>query len=369
MLALTAQTGDVAIRTDVNKTFILAATPASTLANWKEILTPADGVTSVIASAPLTGGTITSTGTIGLDQSALSINPSQVVGTAVIVSNLATATVGTAGYATVAGSAAYATASGTAAYGTLSGTAVYATNAGTAVYATTSGTAVYATTSGTAVFATTAGSAANALTLGDGLTGTSYNGSAAVTAAVGTAIPRLTASQTFTGTQTLTAGAGGTAVVFNASTGNSTAMFQIKDLGGSIVVQINDAGTIQFGGSTLPSLLSGANGRAQIITTSATIVPLTVRAAASQTANTTTWQNSSQTTIAAITSNGSFATIQDAQFGATTFALGGGSKVIGIANATTVPSTNPTGGGVLYAEGGALKWRGSGGTITTIANA
>lgn len=34
-----------------------------------------------------------------------------------------------------------------------------------------------------------------------------------------------------------------------------------------------------------------------------------------------------------------------------------------------VPSTNPSGGGVLYSEGGALKWRGSGGTITTIAPA
>lgn len=47
MLALTAQVGDVAIRTDINKTFILAADPASTLANWKEILTPAAPVQSV----------------------------------------------------------------------------------------------------------------------------------------------------------------------------------------------------------------------------------------------------------------------------------------------------------------------------------
>ena len=40
-----------------------------------------------------------------------------------------------------------------------------------------------------------------------------------------------------------------------------------------------------------------------------------------------------------------------------------------IANATTVPSTNPTGGGFLYSEGGALKWRGSSGTVSTIAPA
>jgi hypothetical protein len=53
----------------------------------------------------------------------------------------------------------------------------------------------------------------------------------------------------------------------------------------------------------------------------------------------------------------------------TTSQFGSGGGVIGIANATTVPTTNPTGGGVLYVEGGALKYRGSSGTITTIANA
>ena len=47
MLALSAQVGDVAIRTDINKTFILADEGASTLANWKEVLTPAAPVQSV----------------------------------------------------------------------------------------------------------------------------------------------------------------------------------------------------------------------------------------------------------------------------------------------------------------------------------
>lgn len=57
------------------------------------------------------------------------------------------------------------------------------------------------------------------------------------------------------------------------------------------------------------------------------------------------------------------------QIGSTSAQVGGGSLVVGIANAATVPSTNPTGGGVLYAEGGALKWRGSSGTVTVIAPA
>jgi hypothetical protein len=46
-----------------------------------------------------------------------------------------------------------------------------------------------------------------------------------------------------------------------------------------------------------------------------------------------------------------------------------GAGVMYIANATTVPASNPSGGGVLYVESGALKYRGSSGTVTTIANA
>lgn len=47
MLALSAQIGDVAIRTDVSKSFILQALPATTAANWKELLTPDCKVISV----------------------------------------------------------------------------------------------------------------------------------------------------------------------------------------------------------------------------------------------------------------------------------------------------------------------------------
>jgi hypothetical protein len=43
-------------------------------------------------------------------------------------------------------------------------------------------------------------------------------------------------------------------------------------------------------------------------------------------------------------------------------------RVIGIANGTA-PTTSPGGMGQLYVEGGALKYRGSSGTVTTIANA
>jgi len=43
-------------------------------------------------------------------------------------------------------------------------------------------------------------------------------------------------------------------------------------------------------------------------------------------------------------------------------------KTLHLANATA-PTGNPSGGGVLYVENGALKYRGSSGTVTTIANA
>ena len=67
-----------------------------------------------------------------------------------------------------------------------------------------------------------------------------------------------------------------------------------------------------------------------------------------------------------------------AVFEATTFnttllasagSYGSGSGVLFLGNATAAPTTDPTGGGILYVEAGALKFRGSSGTVTTIANA
>ena len=49
--------------------------------------------------------------------------------------------------------------------------------------------------------------------------------------------------------------------------------------------------------------------------------------------------------------------------------FGGGQGVIAIANASVAPSVNPASGGILYVENGALKYRGSNGTVTTIAPA
>jgi hypothetical protein len=67
MLGLTAQTGDVAIRTDLSQTFILQGNDPTVLGNWKQILVPAS-VSSVGLSAPtiftISGSPVTSSGTL-----------------------------------------------------------------------------------------------------------------------------------------------------------------------------------------------------------------------------------------------------------------------------------------------------------------
>lgn len=53
----------------------------------------------------------------------------------------------------------------------------------------------------------------------------------------------------------------------------------------------------------------------------------------------------------------------------TTSQFGAGQGVIAIANASVAPSVDPAGGGILYVDDGALVYRGSKGTVTTIAPA
>jgi hypothetical protein len=63
MLALTAEVGDIAVRTDLNKSFILKASPATTLANWQELLSPTSPVQSV---AGKTGAVTLTASDVGL---------------------------------------------------------------------------------------------------------------------------------------------------------------------------------------------------------------------------------------------------------------------------------------------------------------
>ena len=66
MLALAANVGDIAIRSDINETFILQSLPASTLSHWQQVLTPASPVQSVngqVGVVNLTASNISGFGT------------------------------------------------------------------------------------------------------------------------------------------------------------------------------------------------------------------------------------------------------------------------------------------------------------------
>lgn len=63
MLELNAQVGDVAVRTDLSKSFILKTADASVIDHWQELLTPVDSVTSV---AGKTGVVILNSADVGL---------------------------------------------------------------------------------------------------------------------------------------------------------------------------------------------------------------------------------------------------------------------------------------------------------------
>lgn len=65
MLALTAEVGDIAIRTDTNETYILQTAGASTLGNWQKILSPTAAVSSVFGR---TGAVTATSGDYGVAQ-------------------------------------------------------------------------------------------------------------------------------------------------------------------------------------------------------------------------------------------------------------------------------------------------------------
>jgi hypothetical protein len=223
--------------------------------------------------------------------------------------------------------------------------------------------------------------------------------------------------QTYTGsTATINSGVGGatTAATGNGTTATLTMTSATNLAVGDLIVV---AGVTPTGYNTTGAVVSavsnsspftvsylnatsGAQTVAGTVTTpaqasvtarSAGTKGLVIRSSATQAVNTFEIQNSSGVSLLTFDQNGrfnastvaitaiqgnsdglttvAFAGSRNAQFGSVTTSVGGGSGVIGIANAGTVPSTNPSGGGILYVEGGALKFRGSSGTVTTIAAA
>jgi hypothetical protein len=174
-------------------------------------------------------------------------------------------------------------------------------------------------------------------------------------------------------------GASGVVSVTSPITNSGSSSSAIIGIDLTDIAQTNAANAFTVGG--------------HLITNAATaIVPLAIRGAAGQSANLQEWQNSGGTAIANVSSTGTITSTQylkslgfralsddsvvftsngsrNLQLFTATPSSGGGTGVLGIANATAVPTSNPTGGGILYVEAGALKYRGSSGTITTLGAA
>jgi hypothetical protein len=307
---------DVLITSPTNNQ-VLAYDSATQL--WKNAVNAPDGVTSITAVAPLTGGTITSTGSIGLDQTALSITRSQ-------VSDFTSGTVTSASTAQQAGTAVYAVNSGTAVYATTSGTAVTisgditksqvsdftsgtvasastAQQAGTATFATTSGTATFATNSGTAVFATNAGTAV-------GVSGSAITQSQVVNLVSDLAgKANLAGGNAFTGAQTVTSSATGQIpVTITGATGQTGNLFSVRS-DASELAFFSAAGNLNVFQQVR---VGGSSGLGQLSVTSinAANIGAVIRGASGQSANLFEIQSSAGTILSRFSSSGQFVSDQ-----------------------------------------------------------
>jgi hypothetical protein len=349
---------DVSITSPTNNQ-VLTYDSASSL--WVNANNPADGVTSITATAPLTGGTITSTGSIGLDQTALSITKSQ-------VSDFTSGTVTSASTAQQAGTAVFANTSGTATYSTTSGTALTisgditrsqvsdfasgtvaqadnATTSGTAVFATNASTAVFSSTSGTATFATNASTAVN-------VSGSAITQSQIVNLVSDLAgKANLAGGNALTGVQTIGgAASSATPLMITGANPQNEDYLRIRRLSDSLdLVRVTNTGVINTRVSVWTPAVQGNNGvggtlafpnAAPILATpqSATTVVMAVRGAASQSADLLQLQNSAGTNLVRVDSGGGLFAAQGAKLGLDTFA---GVAFNGISNPsgiTSIPS-------------------------------
>jgi hypothetical protein len=195
--------------------------------------------------------------------------------------------------------------------------------------------------------------------------------------------------QTSAGTVVSRITANGALFVNNQTTGADSILIQ---RGGGTHLRVDPFNNMFATGTlTVGQDSTGGSIRLGVYAGSATTVGAVVRGAASQSASLQEWQNSAGTVLVNVSSAGQLNALQGVNtntirgldtlsaitvsngrgitVGTGSAIQGGGAGVIGIANAGTVPNANPSGGGILYVESGALKFRGSSGTVTTIANA
>jgi len=152
---------------------------------------------------------------------------------------------------------------------------------------------------------------------------------------------------------------------------------QWQDSSSTILAYVSSAGSGYFGGNVSAGIVGGLGARLNVQPGGASVVGTIVRGATSQTADLQQWQmwdGTTATTKAYVTADGSILTSAtltgsgNLRVGGLS-STGGGLGVIGISNATTVPASSPTGGGILYVDTGALKYLGTSGSAATIINA
>ena len=167
-----------------------------------------------------------------------------------------------------------------------------------------------------------------------------------------------------------------------------------QDSAGNILSRVTSSGQVGINTAILSGTLS-STGTLSIVPKSSGDQGIIIRSASGQSVNLQEWQDSSGAVLARLALTGGFSAkqiIASAPDAATTALLTfaainqtaphfkafnsvGDTKFaitpdvwLNFYN-STAPSSNPTGGGYLYVEAGALKYRGSSGTVTTIANA
>lgn len=165
---------------------------------------------------------------------------------------------------------------------------------------------------------------------------------------------------------------------------DSTNTLDIRRTGASSIITISPAGTERWRFNSSGHLLAATDNTVDIGASGANRPRDLYLSGTLTTGSNSTMQGSSGFLIVragtgalylrAGASNGSVF-IQDSTGGSPNVLIGGISavgasavNVIGIANGTA-PTSSPAGMGQLYVEAGALKYRGSSGTVTTIANA
>jgi hypothetical protein len=208
----------------------------------------------------------------------------------------------------------------------------------------------------------------------------SANGSIATASNLAVGLTAITNANQFQVTATSATQVG---AVIRGAASQSADLLQIQNSAGGTVAKITSSGDASFGAVALGNgTIYGSSSWLNIGLTNATQIGAIVKGAASQSANLQEWQNSGGTVLASISSAGAsnFASVvasgtsrAGAGLGSSTVALSslvsnvaGGHLVL--QNITVTPNT-PSGAGVLYVESGALKYRGSSGTITILGAA